>query len=170
MQTMPWRKRWIAGLAALCSLAIAQQPTTVDTVEQFLSLPALGPVREAKRVEAVAVEMVGAGLSSTHRLVGRPVLLDTKTRHAVSSTVSSGSSYVGGSMACLFQPGVAFRFHNGRDSIQALVCFLCDELLFEDAGGKRLGDKLTISEDGRARLLEVAVKTFPDRGFENFRR
>ena len=53
---------------------------------------------------------------------------------ALRNTILSPNSYLGGPSACLFQPVLALRFHKGRESVQVLVCFMCDELVFERKG------------------------------------
>ena len=118
-------------------------------------------MRDAERVEALPVEMTAEGLSGTPRVVERPVPLDPATARDMRRTVLSTKSYVGGPMACMFQPGLALRFHKGRDAVQVLVCFLCRELVFEKPGGEWLDDKLTFSKAVRARLVAVGKKAFP---------
>ena len=71
---------------------------------------------------------------------------------------------MGGPSACLFQPVLALRFHKGRDSVQVLVCFMCDELVFERKGRPvEWQDKLKFSKQTRTRLLAVA-KALPEIG------
>ena len=130
-------------------------------LEKRFAAPAFAVVRDAERVEALPVEETGMGLSATHRVVERPVPLDPATARDMRRTVLTTKSYVGGPMACGFQPGLAVRFHKGRDSVQVLVCFLCRELVFERPGGEWLGGKLTFSKTVQARLLAVGKKAFP---------
>lgn len=132
-----------------------------EELARLFASPAFAAVRQAERVEALPVDMVGGGISATHQVVERPVSLDPKAMRDVGETVGNLKSYLGGSSACLFQPALALRFHKGRDSVQALVCFDCDELVFEDAGGRPLGDSLMFNRRARARLLAVARKAFP---------
>lgn len=163
----------LVGIATLCSLAPGQKTIPADppdpSIARFLASPALAPVRQADRVEARPVEIIGGGISATYRVLDRVVTLDAAQRREAVRTVSSAASYLGGPMACLFDPGIALRFHKGAGSVQLLVCFTCNEVIFEDAQGHPLSDKLTLGE-ARERLLAIAVKAFPDRGFQGFRR
>jgi hypothetical protein len=153
------------GLAAACSLGLAperrQDDDLREALEKRFAAPAYAILRDTERVEALTVEERGMGLSATYQVVERPVSLDPATARDMRRTVLSPKSYVGGPMACMFQPGLALRFHKGRESVQVLVCFLCGELVFEKPGGKWLGGKLTFNDTVRARLLAVGKKAFP---------
>ena len=100
------------------------------------------------------------GLSSTYKVLERPVTLDAATMRQVRGRVMGTRSYLGGPMACMFQPGLALRFQKNRESVQMLVCFLCREVLFEDVAGRAIGDKMLFDEDV-IQLLAVARKAFP---------
>ena len=165
MNTVRLRLCLLVGLVAACSLGVAPERPQADdlrvALEKRFAAPAFAIVRDAERVEALPVEETGMGLSATHRVVERPVLLNPATARDMRKTVLSTKSYVGGPMACGFQPGLAIRFHKGRDSVQVLVCFLCRELVFEKPGGEWLDGKLTFSKTVQARLLAVGKKAFP---------
>ena len=76
----------------------------------------------------------------------------------------SRHTVLGWSIACLFQPVLALRFHKGRESVQVLVCFMCDELVFERKERPvEWQDKLKFSKETRTRLLAVA-KALPEIG------
>ena len=165
MNTVRSRLCLFIGLVAVCSLGLApERPQDDDlrvALEKRFAAPAYAVVRDAEQVEALPVEETGMGLSATHRVVERPVPLDPATARDMRRTVLSTKSYVGGPMACGFQPGLAVRFHKGRDSVQVLVCFLCRELVFERPGGEWLGGKLTFSKTVRDRLIAIGKKAFP---------
>ncbi len=163
MNTVRLRLCLFVGLVAACSLGLApeRRQDDDDVLEKRFAAPAFAIVRDAERVEALPVEETGMGLSATYRVVERPVPLDPATARDMRRTVLSTKSYVGGPMACMFQPGLALRFHKGRESLQVLVCFLCRELVFEKPGGEWLDGKLTFSKTVRARFLAVGMKAFP---------
>jgi hypothetical protein len=166
---------WMIAFVGLigCSVVSAQAPKAkigdverepaVDRfISRFLASRPLAVVREAERIEALPVETIGTGLSSTFKVMERPVALDPATMREVRDRVVRTRSYLGGGTACMFQPGLALRFHKNRDSVQMLVCFLCHELRFEEGSGRAIGDKMLFDENVM-HLLAVARKTFPDR-------
>jgi hypothetical protein len=159
----------VVAVAVVCSPSFGQEREPVNGVdkewiEHLFASPAFAAVRQAERVEALPVQ--GAGISAPYRVLERPVPLDPKAMRDVGTTVLSTKSYLGrfgGVTACLFQPSLALRFHKGHDSVQVLVCFFCDELAFEEPGGRPLGDgdTVTFGKHARTHLLAVAKKAFP---------
>jgi hypothetical protein len=80
------------------------------------------------------------------------------------------SSFPLGAKACGdIRPGVALRFHRGKEYVTALICFHCKEWYFEvgneSDGGKHRG-KLNI-EGAHAELLQLVQSLFPDDGTIN---
>jgi hypothetical protein len=134
------------------------------TLEARFSSPSFAPVREAERVDVLPIESEGEGLSSTYRVQERPVTLHPSAARELRQAILKPESYRGGPMACMFQPGLALRFHKGGEWVQALVCFSCDELIFEHQGQEaNWQDKLTFDATLRRRMLEIAKKTLPAR-------
>ena len=167
------RAAWLFPLV----LALSVLSTTVNTAPQsgiakpktlegpraelkaFFLSEALAPLRDPDRVEVLPVEMVGGGLSSTSRAVERPTALDAATARQASKTLLAHDLYGGAVSACMFEPVMAIRFHKGSRSVQALVCFTCDELMFQE-NGIALGEKFGFRA-ARRPLLAVAKKAFP---------
>jgi hypothetical protein len=153
----------LVGLSAGDSPALAQKVKDVETVGQYMARlfkkPAFAPLREPDRVEALPVRIIGQGLSSTFSVVEKPVALDTQTMRGLRKTLLNTQSY-GGFNACMFTPGVALRFHKDTESVQAVICFMCGEVIFQDAAGRDLSSRLTIGE-ARKPLLAGARKAFP---------
>jgi hypothetical protein len=158
-------------MARLCALVLltlhAQASDDADfrrTLETRFSSPSFAPVREAERVDALPVNSEGEGLSSTYRVQERPVTLDSSAARELRQAILKPESYRGGPLACMFQPGLALRFYKGEDRVQALVCFSCDELIFEHAGQESgWQDKLAFDTALRGRLLDIARETLPGR-------
>jgi hypothetical protein len=164
--------RWtflLVGMAAYASvgaggsLALAQKVKSIETVDQrrtrLFKTPALAPLREPDRVEALPVQIVGMGLSSTFHVIEKPVALDTRTMGVLRKTLLNMDAY-GGFTACTFDPAVAIRFHKGVDSVQVLICLMCGEVLFQDARGRDLSGRMWF-RDARTQLLAAARKAFP---------
>lgn len=182
---MPSSRSWtllLVGLIAFSSLAPAAAPRQAKTVDhareeretrealaRFYATPALAAIREPERVEVLLVEETGAGISATHRVIegpGKAVTLEPGAMRDASKAVLSLDSYFGAASACLFQPAFALRFHRKSESVQVLVCLLCNELQFQDQGGRRIGERI-LFDGSRSRLPAIARKAFP-REFRNF--
>jgi hypothetical protein len=182
MRNCRWRMLLLVGMIAIGSPAAAQKVKTVEpepvktvktvktvgkaeTVDQILTRlfasAALAPMRAPDRVEALPMRAEGMGLSSTYHVVEKPVALGPKTAQRVSATLLDKDSYEGGISACMFDPGITFRFHKGTESVQAQVCFMCGEVIFETVAGRSLSRRLTLGE-GRAPLLAAARRAFPN--------
>jgi hypothetical protein len=167
MNTGRLRMFLFVGLVVVSSLGLAHEQTPDEERREMMALerrfagPAFAVVRGADRVDALPVEMTGAGVSATHHVVERPMRLDPATARELRRTTLSAQSYLGGPMACLFQPGLALRFHRGSDRVQVLVCFMCDELIFEKPGGQLIAGKLMFADTFRARLVAIARKALP---------
>lgn len=125
-------------------------------------------MREPERVEALLVEQSGGGISATYRVIegpGKAVTLQPGTMRDAGKAVLSLDSYFGGASACLFQPALALRFHRRGESVQVLVCLICNELQFQDRGGRQIGERI-LFDGSRSRLPAIARKAFP-REFKN---
>jgi hypothetical protein len=65
---------------------------------------------------------------------------------------------------CIFQPGVAFRVWNGKESMDVFLCFSCDELLIlvKDESGAVVHLAQEDFDPMRAELVKLAREAFPD--------
>jgi hypothetical protein len=120
----------------------------------------LDTVRNAERVEALPVEIVGVGLSSTSRVVDKPVAVNTTTGRALGRILTRYDWTSWSPSACMFDPAVAFRFTRGKASAVVEVCFMCGEMVFDGFRG-RFGEKKMLSFDSRNAFLRAAKKAFP---------
>jgi hypothetical protein len=154
----------LLSVIVVCPSA-GQEPRLVNTLENSRSevssfLKSLGAVGAPDRAEALPVKLVGAGLSAESFVEEQPVVLASKVGAKLAGALLSVDSYAEGMSACLFNPAVAFRFHQGGKAVQALVCFQCNELVFEEPGGRALSGKMRLSK-GRSILLATAKLAFP---------
>jgi hypothetical protein len=159
-----WMLLLVGMVASGSSLATAQkvkimEPADTSLTKLFASA-ALAPLREPDRAEALPVQIAGAGLSSDYRVVERPVALGPKTMQGLRKTFLNEDAF-GGMTACMFDPAVAFRFYKGTKSVQVLVCFMCGEVVFENADGRGLTRKMVMSREARTQLLAAARRAFP---------
>jgi hypothetical protein len=63
-----------------------------------------------------------------------------------------------------FDPGVAFRVYGGDESVEVLICFMCNDLdVRPNALGQRLGNQLAdFPREVRPQLLKLVQEAFPD--------
>jgi hypothetical protein len=135
----------------------------------FLKSKELEPVRSPDRVESLGVR--GLVEPSDHtisptvsNLPGRFAILpgaiavEPGLAADVSRIVLDPASYDAFDKACIFQPGVAFRYWKGDKAVDLLICFHCTDLAFQVVGApEALGGKMSFGP-GRLRLVAL-VKT-----------
>ena len=66
---------------------------------------------------------------------------------------------------CGFNPDIAFRFWRGKTWVDAVACFSCRQLIFNDANGKPIADSEAGFLDGFPVMLELAKAAFPQEKF-----
>ena len=120
----------------------------------------LDAVRNAERVEALPVEIIGEGLSSTSRVVEKPVAVNAATGRALARILTGYAWTSWSNSACMFDPAVAFRFTRGATATVVKVCFMCGEMALDEING-RFGEKKGLSFSSRNAFLRAAKKAFP---------
>jgi len=65
--------------------------------------------------------------------------------------------------ACMFAPGIEYRFMAGKDEIALQVCFQCNDLKYYGGGGSDTVDFGPV----KAELLDLAKSAFPDLGLQS---
>jgi hypothetical protein len=65
---------------------------------------------------------------------------------------------------CIFQPGVAFRVWHGKDAVEVLLCFSCQELevLTRDESGEIVHRAHEDFDPAWGPLVKLAQEAFPD--------
>jgi hypothetical protein len=157
------RSRLLALLIVLGTAipAGAQDPDTKVTAAQRKQLAAmLDTVRNAERVEALPIRAEGTGLSATFTVVERPVDVDGATGSALGRLLAAHDWTRWSAMACIFDPGVAFRFRRGGEVVVVEVCFMCGEMALDGIEGP-LGRKKVLEPGERRVLLRAAQRAFP---------
>ena len=120
----------------------------------------LETVRHAERVEALPVEIIGEGLSSTSRVVDKPVTVNAETGRALGRVLTGYDWASWSASACMFDPAVAFRFTRGARSTIVKICFMCGEMALHGIEG-RFAEKKQLSFPERNAFLRAAKKAFP---------
>ena len=85
-------------------------------------------------------------------------ILTPEDAATVRAILRSATSYRGGKMMCMFEPGVAFAFPS-RAELEVQVCFKCGEVQFA-RGSERLG-RVVLSATGREGLFSLYQKLSP---------
>jgi hypothetical protein len=159
----------VAALAA--TPALAQKPTSSPfdeptPAERVRLGELLDVVRHAQRVEALPVEVVGEGLSSMGKVVERPVAVDAATGRRLGRILLRHDWDRGSMSACMFEPGVAFRFRHGDRTAQVQICFKCGEMAIDGVSGQ-LGNKQKLGDAARRDWRRAAQKAFPAGDFQS---
>jgi hypothetical protein len=159
----------VAALAATPALAqkpkstVFEEPTAAERVRlsELLDI-----VRRADRVEALPIEVTGVGLSSEGTVVERPVTVDAAAGRKLGRMLLRHDWDRGSMRACMFEPGVAFRFHHGDRTAQIQICFRCGEMALDGVSGQ-LGNKQMLGDADRKAWRRAAQKAFPDGDFQS---
>lgn len=139
----------------------AQDPDTKVTAAQRKQLAAmLDTLRNAERVEALPIRGEGEGLSATFTVVEEPVPVDGATGRTLGRMLAAHDWSRWSPMACIFDPGVAFRFRRGSEAVVVEVCFMCGEMALDGIEGP-LGRKKVLEPRERRALLRAAQRAFP---------
>lgn len=153
-------------------VALAAPPAATDRTSELLASKALAAVRTPDRVESLPVEnLLGSkdkktaatetSLPGRFRIVPEPQPVAADLVPKLSRLLLSRSSYADGYKACIFDPGVAFRFWKGSAAVDVLVCFHCGDLGFQVVGApEALGPKLAF-DPARAELARLVRAARP---------
>ena len=83
---------------------------------------------------------------------------------SLSGVLLNGKTYLGpNDTSCLTNPSVAFRLWKGRECVEVILCFHCDQMLIttKDAGGRIIHKAYTEMNFSRPALLSLAQEAFP---------
>src|SRR5688500_13068339 len=159
----------VTTLAA--TTAIAQKPKASAFDEPTPAQRArlkqlLDVVRRADRVEALPIELSGEGLVTMGKVAERPVAMDDVTGRKLRGILLRHDWDRGSMSACMFEPGVAFRFRHGERTAQVQICFRCGEMALDGLAGQ-LGNKQRIGDVERTAWRRAAQKAFPKGDFQS---
>lgn len=90
--------------------------------------------------------------------------LGPKFAAELSRAVQDPRAYVGpNDVTCLINPGVAFRAWQGRECVEVIVCYHCQQMLVttRDTQGRAVHTAYTEFGSMRAEFLALAKKAFP---------
>lgn len=89
---------------------------------------------------------------------GPVVAVTSEDATRLSSALTTPGTYMSGSSACLFSPGVLVRFWVDDRPIDVLICFRCEELA-AFRGGRPVGPLTSFAQPP---LLDAVRRVFPD--------
>jgi len=126
---------------------------------------------QAKEADISDLEPAARATLPGIRVAGYPVLVEARTlaqalSSEIATLITNECTYDrSGAPGCAFEPGVAFRIVRGSESVDAVVCFNCNqiEIVISREGRPVHVNRLAqISfERGRRRLLDSARAAFP---------
>jgi hypothetical protein len=157
----------LATLFGLATYGAAQPGASAPVLES----PLLEAVAHPDRVESLTVrsllepesglEPTPSNLPGPFRILDDPTPIPVETASQLSQLLLANASYLQAYKMCIFQPGVAFRFWKGTESVDVLVCFSCSDLAFQVTGAaEAVGTKLAF-DPSRADLLALARQARP---------
>jgi hypothetical protein len=83
------------------------------------------------------LEPIPSNLPGPFRILDDPTPVPVETAGRLSELLLANEPYLQSYKMCVFQPGVAFRFWRGAESVDVLVCFSCSDLAFQALGRQR---------------------------------
>jgi hypothetical protein len=82
---------------------------------------------------------------------------DAQLHRDIASVIGNRFTY-GGNGAMCFEPGIAVRFGQGDQAVEALICLDCGHVYFFKGGGHAA---LSLSEIGKSRIKSLYARMFP---------
>jgi hypothetical protein len=157
----------VASLLVLATAGSAQPGAGAPVLES----PLLEAVAHPDRVESLTVrslldpdsdlEPTPSNLPGPFRILDDPTPVPDETAGRLSELFLANESYLQSYKMCIFQPGVAFRFWKGAESVDVLVCFSCSDLAFQVTGAaEAVGTKLAF-DPSRGELIALAREARP---------
>jgi hypothetical protein len=162
----------LAGFSPNNSGGSGEEPAKARAAEP-ISLPgpparALRILQAASRVEAFRIKP-RQEKAAARQIAGYPILASSGKEQgeafaaALVKVLSDEKTWKGNSARC-FNPGVAFRAHGDKESVDIIICFACTNfrLYVNDATGKPVIQSSGAFGPRIAPLLGLAKRAFPD--------
>ena len=182
-----WARTAVLAVGLACASALAgppkkkkktppppPPPVTAPTprVKENLSDATLSLLEAAEQVRAFEASDAGGLRPDPSRAIASDFLrgeagasLDSKQLEALRSVLYDEKSYRFGQdvSRCRFVPELSFQFQSGIDTLESLVSFSCNQLLFVmgKPGGRWIPQGTFDIRPARARVLELARATLP---------
>jgi len=168
------RRRWgIAGsvLLALMIFAAAGTVRLRSLPNQHLGQPTLALLEHIQSVQTFRLRSdVRVTQEERVQISDYPLLHEGRTQGAafgarVATVLRDPRAYWGlNDLTCIPDPGVAFRLWTGRQCVEVLLCFHCDQMIVttKDTEGRITHTAYTEFLSVRPRLAALAKEAFPD--------
>ena len=157
-----------AALALVAAAGHAEDKAKVsDKVQKKLGKKALAVLNGASHVEAFRIKPTKQE-GAKKQVAGYPITATGKDQgkefaSELATVLKDDKTWFGVSARC-FNPGVAFRVWNDKESVDVIICFGCSnfELMVRDAAGKAVHKTHGAFGPRSGPLLKLARKAFPD--------
>lgn len=104
----------------------------------------------------------GSTYIGDYEVVGQAVPIPATQASALLQVLRVPAAFESGvKVKCAFRPGVAYRCGSGKDALDLLVCFACDEVAVVPLGGQQVAI-YHMPQPSRDVLLGVAKQLLPD--------
>lgn len=104
----------------------------------------------------------GSTYIGDYEVVGEAVSIPATQAAALLQVLRVPAAFESGvKVKCAFRPGVAYRCGEGKDAIDLLVCFACDEVAVVPLGGQQVAT-YHMPQSSRDVLLGVAKQLLPN--------
>ncbi len=155
-------------LASACHAGDAPN-TALDGLKKEVGAYGWRQIESAKSVEVYRIEP-NVTKADTGTICGRKIIAQGKdqgeefTGRLRRALIEGQETPSGKEKECKFQPGVVFRFVNGADHADLILCFQCDELQIEsmDPKSSEVARATRYFDAWRAVLVRMAQETLPD--------
>ncbi|MCE9584514.1 MAG: hypothetical protein K8T20_18655 [Planctomycetes bacterium] len=160
----------VATLAALPAFAGDAPNTAVDGLKKDVGAYGWRQIDSAKTVEVYRIEpdptkAEGPNVVCGHKVISRGKDQGEAFAARIRTTLTEGQEApTGKAKECKFQPGVLFRFVNGGDHADLLLCFSCDQFEIVATDPKAADASITMRDfdNYRAALVRLAQEALPD--------
>ena len=126
----------------------------VARFEALLARPELQPLRQPERVETLPVRSF-LPKSDRYEIGVNALPVPQHIAADIRTLLLDRTSYLGGVLACVFEPGLSIRFTSAGQSVDVVVCFKCGEVAFV-AKGDPFPGKSPLTDEAAQRLLALA--------------
>jgi len=104
----------------------------------------------------------GSTYIGDYEVIGEGVSIPAAQASALLQVLRNPAAFESGvKVKCAFRPGVAYRCGTGKDAIDLLVCFACDEVAVVPLGGRQIAI-YHMPQSSRDVLLGVAKQLLPN--------
>jgi len=163
----------VAGAILCCAAAVTaygEARPAAPTAKSFLGDRAVRIIKDATKVEVFRIKPMKEQKPAGEVIGGYTVLSAGRDQgpdfaRRLASVLLDDKTYAfDRAKGCIFSPGVVFRLWKGKESVEVITCFQCDEfsILAKDARGETIRQVGEDFDNARPALVKLAKDAFPD--------